>query len=475
MVLSNTKSTEHALLRGQKLPLDDKEILLEDVDREEVLPRVNNFVLPADREIGEDSVSLYLLECRQTPLLTADKEKVLGSQVESGKYLSKLEEVWFDKHNKQPAAVDIVKQLLSSFLRSRLLFEALSRHLNIPADNGIGEQVLHPQFRSAIDGQIDSKLTNIIAQEIGLPEADTIEALVQFSLDSRLIPWRLLDKAGEINSFVELEKKLRTSKFQNTFRKHSSEISQHFIEVKETSSTAADHLIQANLRLVVSVARKYAARGLSLQDLIQEGNIGLMRSVYKFDHRKGYKFSTYATWWIRQAITRAIAEQSRTVRLPVHMVEATRALSKVRQKLWREYGREPTKAELISEMGVSPGKLDMLLKVTSGDMISLETPIGEEGSILGDFIEDKTSLRPEDQAVGNLLNEQLQRAMESLTARERRVIETRFGLGDERSKTLEDVGLEFGLTKERIRQIEKEALAKLRHPSRSRELTDYLA
>jgi RNA polymerase primary sigma factor len=311
-------------------------------------------------------------------------------------------------------------------------------------------------------------LTNIIAQEIGLPEADTIEDLVQFSLDSRLIPWRLLDKAGEINSFAELEKKLRTSKFQNTLRKRSSEISQHFIEVKEKSSTAADHLIQANLRLVVSVARKYTARGLSLQDLIQEGNIGLMRSVYKFDHRKGYKFSTYATWWIRQAITRAIAEQSRTVRLPVHMVEATRAL-------WREYGREPTKGELISEMGVSPGKLDMLLKVTSGDMISLETPIGEEGSILGDFIEDKTSLRPEDQAVGNLLNEQLQRAMESLTARERRVIETRFGLGDERSKTLEDVGLEFGLTKERIRQIEKEALAKLRHPSRSRELTDYLA
>ena len=224
-----------------------------------------------------------------------------------------------------------------------------------------------------------------------------------------------------------------------------------------------------------AVARKYTARGMSLQDLIQEGNIGLMRAVYKFDHRRGYKFSTYATWWIRQAITRAIAEQSRTVRLPVHMVEATRALSKARQRLWREYGREPTKGELISEMGVSASKFDTILKVISGDMISLETPIGEEGSVLGDFIEDKASLRPEEQAMGSLLGEQLKKAMESLSTRERRILETRFGLDGERSRTLEDVGLEFGLTKERIRQIEKEALAKLRHRSRSRNLTDYLS
>lgn len=350
------------------------------------------------------------------------------------------------------------------------LVPIIARRAGLPESIPAGEVLTRSEFKEVIDGAYDEDLLEGVASCLGTTFIDGTDRLGDLSAALSILPEAAIKTIRNWDS-LELPSEQR---FRQEVQSSEPLLATLFLKINREAMIAPQQLTECNLRLVVSVAKKYLNRGLSLLDLIQEGNIGLMRAVEKFDYHRGYKFSTYATWWIRQAITRSIADQSRTIRLPVHMAEAVNKRKGVSYRLTQELGREPTLEEMAKEMGTTPDK-ELEIRKYSQTPVSLETPVGEDGdTTIGNLIEDQANIPPDKLAERQLMKEQVRDVLANLTSRERRVIMLRYGLDDGRQKTLEEVGREFAVTRERIRQIETKVLRKLRHPRVSRGLKGYL-
>ncbi|MFA6612803.1 MAG: RNA polymerase sigma factor RpoD [Dehalococcoidales bacterium] len=427
-----------------------------------------------DSRVIKDAVHTYLHEIGRVALLSARDEKSLAKKIEAGKHIRDIKSRFFEQYGAAPSPVEVVLQMLIDLSRARDILQLFREELELEECPCFKKALSEIEIQQNLIDLIDQSYILSISEKTGKPSGEVEQELVSLSLNMRLLPGEVLLAVPDETTWYQIESLAQEYAFVNSIPLNSKKLESYLGAIEIEAARAENKLIEANLRLVVSVAKKHTGRGMPFLDLLQEGNLGLMRGVKKFDHHRGFKFSTYATWWIRQSVTRAIADQARTIRIPVHMIEVIHRLLTTSRNLCQEYGREPTPKEIGIEMGLPPEKIREVMKLAQFT-ISLETPVGEEQDRrLEDFIEDPKSIEPLDAASHQVLKEEIRGVLSTLTPREDKVLQLRFGLSDGRSRTLEEVGKEFNVTRERIRQIEAKALRKLRHPSRSSKLRDYL-